>query len=49
VDDVLASPNQEQHLHVEYDENYDIGEGGQDKEKVSTFRTHYILDMRHGL
>lgn len=47
VVDVLTAPHQEQHLHVEDDEEDDVGEGGQDEEEVAAARTHYVLDVTH--
>lgn len=49
VYDVLASPDQEQHLHVEDNEDHDVGERRHDEEQISTLRTHYALNMRHSL
>jgi hypothetical protein len=49
VYNVLAPPNKEQHLHVKDNKDDDVGKGGQDEEEISTFRTHYVLNMRHCL
>ena len=35
VGDVVTAPHQEQHLHVENDEEHDVGEGGQDEVEVA--------------
>lgn len=35
VAEVVAAPDEEEHLHVEDDEEDDEGEGGEDKEEVA--------------
>ena len=49
VSEVVAPPDQEEDLHVEDYEENDIGQGGQDKEEISTFRPHDVLYMVHCL
>jgi hypothetical protein len=49
VGDVLAPPHEEQHLHIEDDEDHDIRQRREDEEKVPALRTHDVLDVRHRL
>lgn len=35
VAQVVAAPDQEEHLHVEDDEEHDVGQGGTDEEEIT--------------
>ena len=45
--DILAAPDEEEHFHVEDDEEHDVGEWRQDEEEVTARRTHYALNIGH--
>ena len=49
MSNILASPNQEKHLHIENYEDYDVCKRRQDEEEISALGTHNVLNMSHSL